>query len=154
MLSCVHVRITHRASPAALTEPGPRSGTVQVLGGPGTGKSTLLVEAATAHIAGGADPESVLLLTGSARLRTQARATITSPLLQPGAVPWCVNHWSAPCTPTRSGCCGWRRSRNGDPPPRLITGAEQDVIIRELLAGDLEDGDEARWPGRRSCGRR
>ena len=38
--------------------------------------------------------------------------------------------------------------RNGDPPPRLITSAEQDGIIRELLAGDLEDGDAAAvaWP--------
>ena len=38
--------------------------------------------------------------------------------------------------------------RNGDPPPRLITSAEQDGIIRELLAGDLEDGDRAAvaWP--------
>ena len=44
--------------------------------------------------------------------------------------------------------------RNGDPPPRLITSAEQDGIIRELLAGDLEDGDASPWPGRRSCGRR
>ena len=38
--------------------------------------------------------------------------------------------------------------RNGDPPPRLITSAEQDGIIRELLAGDLEDGDRSpiAWP--------
>ena len=44
--------------------------------------------------------------------------------------------------------------RKGDPPPRLITGAEQDGIIRELLAGDLEDGDAARGRGPRSCGPR
>ena len=31
--------------------------------------------------------------------------------------------------------------RNGSPQPRLITSAEQDGIIRELLAGDVEDGD-------------
>ena len=38
--------------------------------------------------------------------------------------------------------------RTGDPPPRLITSAEQDGIIRELLAGDLEDGDASpvAWP--------
>ncbi len=40
--------------------------------------------------------------------------------------------------------------RNGSPPPRLITSAEQDGIIRELLAGDVEDGDASpvRWPAR------
>jgi len=38
--------------------------------------------------------------------------------------------------------------RNGDAPPRLITSAEQDGIIRELLAGDLEDGEHSPvgWP--------
>ncbi len=35
--------------------------------------------------------------------------------------------------------------RAGDAPPRLITSAEQDATIRELLAGDLEDGTIA-WP--------
>ena len=44
--------------------------------------------------------------------------------------------------------------RNGDPPPRLITSAEQDGIIRELLAGDLEDGDAPPSRGPRSCGPR
>ncbi|MGA9375432.1 MAG: UvrD-helicase domain-containing protein, partial [Mycobacterium sp.] len=52
-------------TPKALTEPGVR-GTVRLLGGPGTGKSSLLVGTAVAHIGAGADPESVLLLTGSA----------------------------------------------------------------------------------------
>ena len=61
----------------ALTEPGIR-GVVRVLGGPGTGKTRALIDIAAAHIAAGADPESVLLLTGSARLGTQARAAITS----------------------------------------------------------------------------
>src|SRR5690606_11018069 len=37
----------------------------RVLGGPGTGKTALLVDVAAARIAGGADPESVLLLTHS-----------------------------------------------------------------------------------------
>ena len=38
--------------------------------------------------------------------------------------------------------------RAGDAPPRLVTSAEQDAIIRELLAGDLEDGPDAAatWP--------
>ena len=56
-------------------------GVVRVLGGAGTGKSSLLIRTAAAHIAAGADPESVLLLTGSARLGAQARAAITSALL-------------------------------------------------------------------------
>ncbi|NED64064.1 hypothetical protein G3I15_24310, partial [Streptomyces sp. SID10244] len=38
-------------------------------------------------------------------------------------------------------------SAHGNPPPRLITGSEQDMVLRELLAGDVEDGAEY-WPDR------
>ena len=57
--------------------------TVRLLGGPGSGKSTLLVDAAAAQIARGVDPESVLLLTGSGKLATTARAALTARML------WC-----------------------------------------------------------------
>ena len=55
--------------------------TVRVLGGPGTGKTTLLVDAAAAHIAGGADPASVLLLTPG-RLHAALRGAVTARLLE------------------------------------------------------------------------
>jgi len=61
-----------RPMPDDMLRPGAR-GTIRVLGGPGTGKSTLLIDAATAHIAAGLDPQSVLLLTGSGRLAAAAR---------------------------------------------------------------------------------
>src|SRR5271155_2818501 len=48
----------------AVVQPATR-GLVRVLGGPGTGKSSLLVDAAVAHISAGAEPESVLLLAGA-----------------------------------------------------------------------------------------
>ncbi len=129
--------------PAALGDPGLR-GTVRVLGGPGTGKTRLLTDAAAAHIAAGAPTESVLLLTGSARLGAAARAEITGTLLGSGAgvvrEPLVRTLHSYAFAVLRLAA-----QRNGDPPPRLITGAEQDGIIRELLAGDLEDGAAA-WP--------
>ena len=38
--------------------------------------------------------------------------------------------------------------RAGGPPPRLVTSAEQDAIIAELLAGEIADGPDATspWP--------
>ena len=51
----------------AILDPGLR-GVVRVLGGPGTGKSSLLIDAAAARISAGANPESVLLLTGAGLL--------------------------------------------------------------------------------------
>ena len=57
---------------------------VRIVGGPGTGKTTRLIDAAVAHIAGGADPESVLLLT-SDRLTAATRGALTARLLNAGA---------------------------------------------------------------------
>jgi superfamily I DNA/RNA helicase/RecB family exonuclease len=134
-------------TPTALTEPGMR-GVVRVLGGAGTGKSSLLIEAATAHIAAGSDPESVLLLTGSARLGSQARAAITSALLSAGSRAVVREPLVRTVHSYAFAVLRLAAQRNGDPPPRLITSAEQDGIIRELLAGDLEDGEAspAAWP--------
>ena len=131
----------------ALTEPGMR-GVVRVLGGAGTGKSSLLIRTAVAHIAAGADPESVLLLTGSARLGAQARAAITSALLGAGERSVVREPLVRTVHSYAFAVLRLAAQRNGDPPPRLITSAEQDGIIRELLAGDLEDGDAAAvaWP--------
>ncbi|MDT5153751.1 MAG: hypothetical protein QOI01_5484, partial [Mycobacterium sp.] len=134
-------------SPAVLTEPGVR-GTVRVLGGPGTGKSSLLVETAAARIADGADPESVLLLTGSARLGAHARAAVTAALLGDSGRSAVREPMVRTVHSYAFAVLRLAAQRNGDPPPRLVTSAEQDGIIRELLAGDLEDGADASvaWP--------
>ena len=134
-------------APTSLTEPGMR-GVVRVLGGAGTGKSSMLVRAAAAHIAGGLDPESVLLLTGSARLGADARAAITSALLDAGSRPVIREPLVRTVHSYAFAVLRLAAQRNGDAPPRLITSSEQDGIIRELLAGDLEDGDDSAvaWP--------
>ena len=134
-------------SPTVLTEPGLR-GTVRVVGGPGSGKTSLLVDAAAARIAAGTDPESVLLLTGSAKLTSDARAAVTRTLLG-GAGPVAVREPMVRTVHSYAfAVLRLAAQRNGDAPPRLITSAEQDGIIRELLAGDLEDGADAAvaWP--------
>jgi len=119
---------------------------VRVVGGPGTGKSTRLIDAAVAHIAGGGDPESVLLLT-SARLAVSTRGAITARLLNAGSGGLAVVREPL-VRSVHSYAFGVLRNaaaRAGDPPPRLVTGAEQDAVIRELLAGDLADGARG-WP--------
>lgn len=135
------------AALAQLTEPG-LSGAVRLLGGAGTGKSTLLVRAAAAHIAAGADPESVLLLTGSARLGVQARAAVTAEVLRAGSRSVLREPVVRTVHSYAFAVLRLAAQRNGDAPPRLITSAEQDGIIRELLAGNLEDGPHSSvaWP--------
>ncbi|WP_285031597.1 ATP-dependent DNA helicase [Mycolicibacterium sp. lyk4-40-TYG-92] len=145
-MAAPHSALTAPGSVNALTEPGQR-GVVRVLGGPGTGKTELLIRTAATHIAAGTDPESVLLLTGSARLGSRVRGAITSALLgdsgQVTREPLVRTLHSYAFAVLRQAA-----QRAGDPPPRLVTSAEQDGIIRELLAGDLEDGDDASvdWP--------
>lgn len=145
-MAALHSALHTPGSVNALTAPGQR-GLVRVLGGPGTGKTELLIDAAASHISVGVDPESVLLLTGSATLGTRARGQVTARLLgDSGEVtrePLVRTLHSYAFAVLRQAA-----QRAGDPPPRLITSAEQDGIIRELLAGDLEDGDNAsvQWP--------
>jgi superfamily I DNA/RNA helicase/RecB family exonuclease len=125
-------------------------GQLRILGGPGTGKSSLLVDAAIAQIKAGMGPESVLLLTGSGRIETRQRSALTTALLRSGGS--CQAAVREPLVRTVHGYAYavLRRAaeRAGDASPRLVTSAEQDAIIRELLAGDLEDGPRAAtaWP--------
>ncbi|WP_416383023.1 PD-(D/E)XK nuclease family protein [Nocardia flavorosea] len=232
----------------------------RVLGGPGTGKSALLVDVAAARIAGGADPESVLLLTHSKQAAAAARDALTERLshwdtcapvfdsdpggadlalfppadpepeaglftvdgaataggtdqtsvglggssaaartgrastpagaghprtsagtdhpaatgesaagpghLGGGSGPVLSLPGSAPGLPisgaTREplartihsyafGILRRQAARHGNPPPRLLTGAEQDAVLREMLRGDLADiaaGARDLWPQR------
>ena len=139
------------AEPADVLRPELR-GTVRIVGGPGTGKTSLLVAAAAAHITAGTDPESVLLLTGSGRLAASTRSKLTAELLAARSAEPCRAVVREPLVRSLHSYAfavlRQAAARAGDPPPRLVTGAEQDGIIRELLAGDLEDGDasSSRWP--------
>ncbi|MGB6149966.1 MAG: ATP-dependent helicase, partial [Mycolicibacter algericus] len=122
-----------------------RRGVLQVRGGPGTGKTSLLLEVAAAHVAAGADADSLLLLTGSGRLPAAARGALTATLLAAGG-PAATRAIREPLVRTVHGYAFavlQRAARRAEAaPPRLVTGAEQDSVIRELLAGD---GARA-WP--------
>ena len=125
-------------------------GMVRVLGGPGTGKSSLLIDVAAARIHAGADPESVLLLTGSGRIWAQARSALTTKLFGPQDIgpgravirePLVRSVHSYAFAVLRLAA-----QRAGGPPPRLVTSAEQDAIIADLLAGEIADGPDASTP--------
>jgi superfamily I DNA/RNA helicase/RecB family exonuclease len=132
----------------AVLDPGLR-GTVRVLGGPGTGKSSLLVDVAATRIGAGIDPESVLLLTGSGRIGAQARSALTTRLLgsqEAGARPAVIREPLVRSVHSYAfAVLRLAAQRAGGPPPRLVTSAEQDAIIADLLAGEIADGADA-WP--------
>ncbi|MGR6972567.1 ATP-dependent helicase [Streptomyces cynarae] len=127
------------------------SGPLLVLAGPGTGKTTTLVESVAARIARGADPERILVLTFSRKAAVDLRDRMA---LRTGAA-------HAPqATTFHSFCYALVRAHQDSglfaEPLRLLSGPEQDVAVRELLAGqpDLERLGLAhvRWPDElRAC---
>ncbi|MFK4143932.1 ATP-dependent helicase [Streptomyces sp. NPDC004065] len=127
------------------------SGPLLVLAGPGTGKTTTLVESVAARTARGTDPERILVLTFSRKAAVELRDRMA---LRTGAA-------RAPrATTFHSFCYALVRAHQDSDlfvePLRLLSGPEQDVTVRELLAGhvDLERLGLAhlRWPDElRAC---
>ncbi|MFI9719146.1 ATP-dependent helicase [Streptomyces sp. NPDC052396] len=122
-----------------------RQGPLLVLAGPGTGKTTTLVEAVVDRVRRGTDPERVLVLTFSRKAAVELRDRMAARL--GGAQ-------GPQATTFHSYCYGLVRThRDADlfaDPLRLLSGPEQDVAVRELLAGQAElerEGRErVRWP--------
>jgi superfamily I DNA/RNA helicase/RecB family exonuclease len=122
-----------------------------VLAGPGTGKTTTLVESVAARVARGGDPRRILVLTFSRKAAVELRDRMA---VRIGAA-------RAPqATTFHSFCYALVRAHQDSDlfaePLRLLSGPEQDVTVRELLAGqtDLERLGLAhvRWPDElRAC---
>ncbi|MFI8072641.1 UvrD-helicase domain-containing protein [Streptomyces sp. NPDC086033] len=137
------------AAQRAVVEHG--SGPLLVLAGPGTGKTTTLVESVASRIARGGDPARVLVLTFSRKAAVELRDRMA---LRIGAA-------RAPqATTFHSFCYALVRAHQDSDlfvePLRLLSGPEQDVTVRELLAAqpDLERLGLAhvRWPDElRAC---
>ena len=116
-------------------------GPLLVLAGPGTGKTTTLVEAAVARVAAGVPVEHLLMLTFGRRAAGELRDRVTARLGGTVREPVARTFHSYAFGVLRMAAVS-----SGLPAPRLLSGPEQDVVLRELLAGDLERG-QSRWPG-------
>ncbi|MFH9952808.1 UvrD-helicase domain-containing protein [Streptomyces roseolus] len=125
-------------------------GPLLVLAGPGTGKTTTLVEAVAARMERGTDPERILVLTFSRKAAVELRDRMATRL--GGRRP-------PQATTFHSYCYALIRAHQDAElfaePLRLLSGPEQDLAVRELLAGqiDLErTGAGVRWPDElRAC---
>lgn len=112
-----------------------------VLGGPGTGKTSALVDR-VAHLLdqGSLGPEEVLVLTPSRQAATALRDRIGVRIGQATPGPMARSLGSFAFQVVRGAMVS-----AGAEPPALLTGADQDRLIAELLAGDAEDG-RIDWP--------
>ena len=129
------------AAQRRVVDHAPGSGPLVVLGAPGTGRTTALVEALVARVErDGAEPASLLVLAPTRRaaavLRDRVTArlarTTTEPLARtPHAYAWAVLRRAA--------------VRSGSDAPRLLSGPEQDQVLADLLRG--HEAGEGRLPG-------
>ncbi|HZE40566.1 MAG TPA: ATP-dependent DNA helicase [Stackebrandtia sp.] len=115
---------------------GHRRGPLLVHGGPGTGKTTVLIESIAARVAEGAAPSDVLVLAFGRRGAATLRRRITARLEITGAEVPVFSFPAYAFAVLRAAA-----ARRGEPPPQLLKGPEQDVIIRELLGADT-----VAWP--------
>ncbi|GAA1547602.1 ATP-dependent DNA helicase [Nocardioides humi] len=117
-------------------------GPLLVLAGPGTGKTTTLVEAIVDRIERrGARPDQVLALTFSRKAADQLRDRVTARLGRTtGTQLSSTFHSFAYALVRRYAPVGLYEA-----PLRLLSAPEQDVVLRELLADHPES---VRWPDR------
>ncbi|WP_217584964.1 ATP-dependent DNA helicase [Microbacterium sp. GbtcB4] len=131
--------LSDAAQRAVITAPPTASGVV--IGAPGTGKTRTLVDRVVQLLeVEGLRPEEVLALTPSRQAATALRDRIGVRIGQATPGPLARSLGSFAFQLVRGAMV-----REGAEPPALLTGADQDRIIAELLAGDVEDG-RISWP--------
>lgn len=115
-----------------------------VVGGPGTGKTSALVDAAVDFLVGGGSAEELMFVTPSKESASRIRDEIFERVSD-------IDGYAATGTPVRS-VHSWAfavyraiRQAQDKEPPRLLTGAEHDAQLRILLKGEVADGARG-WP--------
>ncbi|MGI8457481.1 MAG: ATP-dependent helicase [Propionibacteriaceae bacterium] len=133
---------------AVVDHPG---GPLLVLAGPGTGKTTTLVEAVVDRITGrGSRGDRIVVLTFSRKAAVDLRQRITARLGRAVVTPQ-VSTFHAFCYALLQRF-GLRSGLPGSGPesyqvmPRLLTAPEQEFRVREVLAGTAEE-ERDDWPG-------
>lgn len=119
-------------------------GPLLVLAGPGTGKTTTIVEAVAAKLAGtNGDPvpaAQLLVLTFGRKAADEIRDRIAR-RLQGGALPLVSTFHSYSYSLVRE----FSDPAAFQAPPRLLSGPEQEHRVRELLTNSIKDG-RVSWP--------
>ncbi len=116
-----------------------------VPGGPGTGKSTVLVESAVRRVReDGLDAEQILILApgrhAAAALRDTFTGRLDRSLSTTPARTWASYAFDVIRRAKAEGVLPLAR------PPKLLSGPEQDLIIKELLEGHSRPGFQLPWP--------
>lgn len=114
-----------------------------VVGAPGSGKTTTIVERVVRLLGGGLSPAQVLVLTPSRLAATvlRDRLALAVGVATDGPLARSVAAFAFQIVRAEA-------VRRGDEPPQLLTGPDEDRLIGDLLEGDAEDEayGASRWP--------
>jgi superfamily I DNA/RNA helicase/RecB family exonuclease len=115
---------------------------VAVLGAPGTGKTTTLVELVADRVENrGYSPDEILVLSATRATATSLRDRLALRLGVPSNGPLARTANSVAFQILKGVA-----AIGGAAAPVLLTGAEQDQIISDLLLGQIQDGVGPSWP--------
>ena len=122
-----------------------RGRVLRVLGAPGTGKTTTAVEVVVGRVdSAELEPDECLLLASSRLAAASLRERVTARVARTSTEPLARTHQSFAFGVLRQAA-----ALRGDPTPRLLSGPEQDVILRDLLEGHRRgDSRGPAWPER------
>lgn len=119
-----------------------RSESAIVIGAPGSGKTTTLVQFAVDRVHRlGLDPSALLVLAPSRLAANRLRDRLALRVDRPTNGPLARTVTSVAFSIVQA-----QATLRDEPAPRLLTGAEQDSIISELLAGAASVSGGPRWP--------
>src|SRR5659263_307060 len=121
---------------------GHRGGALCVRGAAGTGKTVTALRLVADRVESGLSTDDVLLLAPTRRAAARLRDELSGHLRRTTGSPVVRTASSAAFAILRA-----RAALLGEPPPTLITGPEQDLVLADLLAGHAAgEGAGVRWP--------
>lgn len=114
-----------------------------VVGAPGSGKTTALVARVAALVEVGVEPDAIVVLTPSRVTATALRDRLGLAVERATTGPLARSVASFAYQIVRAATVA-----ADEEPPQLLTGGDEDQLIHDLLAGDVEDEESApsRWP--------
>lgn len=113
-----------------------------IVGAPGTGKTSTIVELVAERVfERGWHPNDVVVISPNRASASRLRDRLALRLAVPTEGPL-----SRTINSIAFEVVSFARHSAGQPPPRLLTGGDQDTDIAQLLAGHLEDNSGPHWP--------